>query len=214
MPKKFKFYTSEEDYNNHNDHFQCELESNQCEAMSGRPHNQQHQCRNSTVIGSFLCWQHLMRDHHLRILPSQYGQGLFAFAREHRHMPANTPTHRKPILFRVGAEIVEYDGEILNDEQLIHRYDDKTAPYAAEKSKESNQNRYIDSACVRGVGSLINHANEANKNARFSVGRERVVVRATKIIRQGQEILINYNFGGRRDGQGYDLHDGSYHTTI
>ena len=72
-------------------------------------------------------------------------------------------------------------------------------------------NRYIDSACVRGVGSLINHA-----NARFSLGRDRVVVRATKIIRQGQEILINYNFGGRRrrDGQGYDLHDGAIHTTL
>ena len=192
MPKNFRFYV------NHAMTFECQLESQQCEGINRRG----NQCRNRCVIGTPKCWHHLLKENKVRIKPSQFGKGLFAM---------DIDKGANEIVFKKNQTIVQYTGEIINRDELERRYGVHTAPYAVAKS----DNEYIDSACSRGVGSLINHQQEARANCRFSYTRNGgIQVKATKNIRNGQELYLNYNKGVARGEQRYLFNeDGIEHST-
>jgi SET domain-containing protein len=107
------------------------------------------------------------------------GKGLFA-----KH-----PTQEQDaIVFHKGDKIIAYDGELTNRTTLTDRYGPYTAPYGIEISRD----RMEDGALHRGIATLTNHRPMAQCNARFSVSRGRIVLVATKRIRNHQEIFVNY----------------------
>ena len=115
-------------------------------------------------------------------MDSQFDKGLFAM-----------DTNKEPneIVFREGQTIVQYEGDILDVNEINRRYGVDTAPYAVDI-----RNGFIDSACFRGIGSLINHAPEAQANCRFSFPRGGgLQIKATKNIRNERELFLNYNKG-------------------
>lgn len=193
MPqKKFRFYV------NHAMTFQCQLESQQCEGLNRKG----NQCRNRCVIGTPRCWVHLLKDNKVRIKQSQFGKGLFAM---------DIDKGPNEVVFKKNHTIVQYTGEIINRDELERRYGMYTAPYAVQQDADT----FIDSACSRGVGSLINHQPEARANCRFSYGRNNnIQVKATKNIRNGQELYLNYNKGVARGEQRYLFNEqGIEHST-
>ena len=192
MPKQFKFYV------NNDIMFQCRLQSVRCKADS----NNGNRCKNNSVIGTSMCWRHLLKNKKVRIMNSQYDKGLFALD------PTKEPN---AVIFRTGQTIVKYEGEVLTTDEVEQRYGQYTAPYAAKV----NNNNIIDSSCLRGVGSLINHAPQARKNCRFSFTRDGgLQIKATKDIRNGRELFINYNEGNLPGEPRYRFNEaGVRHTT-
>lgn len=169
-----------------NVHFRTNLESIRCKdkLKNGA------QCKKRTVMGSSHCYLHLLYKHSLRIKQSELlnsGLGLFAMD------PMNSDGNA--IIFKKGATIIEYDGEIIDLEELESRYDDKTAPYTVKISKDV----YEDGAKFRGVGTLAN-TYAGHNNATLSVYRGRAKLKATKNIRNGDEIYLSY-------GRAYQLNE-------
>lgn len=183
MPKRFTFYIDDKI------HFRCQLHSGRCRSnnLGGE------RCRNKTVIGTGLCWRHLLKEKNLRIKPSVYGLGLFAQA-------SNVNAGDNDILFKKDDVIIEYGGDLINLNTLNERYGENTAPYGVQMQGD---NKYNDAACKRGIGSLVNHAPTARRNARFSFSRQGGVlqIKATKNIRNNKEILINYNEGAKSNNR-------------
>jgi SET domain len=146
------------------------------------------QCSRTTTIGCGYCWSHMRTQKHLKIAPSKIpnaGLGLFAYN------PKKGPNE---IIFKSNTKITDYDGEVVTKETLDQRYggDDFTAPYGIEVSAANNV--YEDGAVRRGIGSMANHASKRKVNARLSTNRNhtRATVKATKHIRNNEEILVNY----------------------
>lgn len=110
------------------------------------------------------------------------------------------------ILFHKDDVIVEYDGELIDVDTLKKRYDLSTAPYGVGITRT----QFEDGACIRGVGSMANHNASRASNARFSIsrtkGKSRIILKATKAIRNGDEVLINY-------GRDYKWDEGTHHST-
>ena len=174
MPYEFRFYI------NHELHFRAKLYSEQCTAQKKNGQG----CKNICCIGSPYCWTHLLYIKNLRIKPSnipQAGKGLFAMD------PLTNDTKK---VFSKGERIVEYDGELMHHAELERRYGEYTAPYGVMISQ--NRDLYEDAALHRGVGSLCNHAAGGRANARLAVSHSRIILIATKNIRNGDEILVNY----------------------
>jgi hypothetical protein len=158
--------------------FRTQVQSLQCQdtAKTGK------QCKRRSVIGSPYCSAHLAYKHHLKIEESNItnaGKGLFAV----------DPLSSNPndIIFKKGSNIVEYTGEIINGEELNDRYQDKTAPYTVQLNKD----KFIDGAKIRGVGSLANTKPNHN-NATISVYRSKASIKASKNIKNGDEIYLSY----------------------
>ena len=185
MPKRFKFFIDDEL------HFACNLTSHQCSAI--KPNQQQ--CSKRTVIGTDMCWTHLLYRKNLRIKSSNVaggGKGLFAL---------DPKREDDDILFRAGDRIIFYGGDIISNPELDRRYGEYTAPYGVQIQGVDGNGRqlYRDTACDRGIGSLANHGNSRRENARFSFGNNGVLnLKANKIIRNGKEIFVNYNRGATR----------------
>ena len=164
---------------NHILHFRGCLACERCHGMTkgGK------QCSRKTCIGSGWCHTHLLNERHLRIQISTIpnaGKGLFVM--HQTKAPGD-------IIFKIGAKIIEYDGELVDKDTLQDRYEDETAPYGIHINKD----RYEDGALHRGVGTLVNQSPRANMtNARFGVSKNRIVLFATKTIRNGQEIYVRY----------------------
>ena len=175
--------------------YSCPLQCTQCSATS---QSTGQRCRMRTCIGTPLCWQHLLSQKKVRIMPSAVaGKGLFAKSKTHA---ANA------VLFSPGDVIVEYGGERITRAQLEARYGDYTAPYGLSDDRQRN---IEDGACKRGPGTLANHA--PNANAKYSMSRPkgrtpffRLV--ATAEIRNGQEIFCSY-------GDNYLFDEPTQHTT-
>jgi len=187
MPYKFKFLI------NNILHFSCNLQCVRCTAQTtnGR------RCKLTTCIGTPYCWNHLLSLKKLRVKPStnpRAGRGLFA---QSRHLGEDD------IVFRNGDVIIEYDGEIVNDNTLDDRYGDYTAPYALKQGDHIE-----DGACQRGTGTLINHAPRSRANSRFSFSRNsrRFRIVATKNIRNNREIFCYY-------GTEYRFNESTSHST-
>eukprot|EP01031_Cornospumella_fuschlensis_P034910 gene34910-42276_t len=189
MPKEFRYSIAERL------NFRCELNSTQCQAQA----KSGERCRRRCIVGFEFCHSHLGSQLNLRIKDSTLpgaGKGLFAFDR--------TKGGPDDIVFRAGDKIAQYNGELINADELAERYDGHTAPYAVELSKT----QAIDSACKRGVGSLGN-TNPGGNNATLAIStaNKTASIKATKNIRNGQEVFISY-------GRSYRMDDGGTHKTV
>ena len=102
------------------------------------------------------------------------------------------------------CNIISYGGESLNHSDLNERYGTSTAPYAVATSKDQARDASLD----RSVGSLANH--NSKPNARLSVYRGNVTLKAIKPIRNGDEITVNYGIVGNRS---YKFNDHTHRTT-
>lgn len=190
MPYRFKFFRPGE----HTSSFQCTLEALQCAGVNKNG----SQCRRTSVIGLPFCWTHLLNEKKLRIKPSNLpdaGKGLFALKRN---------AEAGEILFRPGDTIIKYEGEVIDRPVLEQRYGEFTAPYGVQMYK----GMFEDGACVRGAGNLANHATGSRVNARLAINtrENRVLLKATKNIRNDQEIFINY-------GKDYSFSEGTRYST-
>lgn len=184
MPYKFKFLIDDES------HFECELESLRCTALK----NNGQRCGKQCVIGVQICWVHLLYQFNLRVkstnsVPQQNAKGLFAL---------NPKKDKNAILFNRGDNIIQYTGEYINKNELYRRYGKYTAPYTIEYKKD----HFIDGACKRGIGTLVNHKAKTYANAEFLFTKnaetkkiDGVKLVATKIIRNSEEIFVNYGKG-------------------
>ena len=188
MPYEFRFYID------HELHFQSRLESERCNGVKKNGET----CKRTCCIGTPYCWTHLLYAKHIRIKDSiliRAGKGLFAI----------DPSTREPVrVFEKGDKIIEYDGELIPHAELERRYGGYTAPYGVEVNK--TRDLYEDGAIHRGAGTLANHATGARVNARLSVSRNHVVLIATKTIKNGSEIYLNY-------GRAYRFNEPTEYTT-
>ena len=166
--------------------FNKKLKTMRCTAVKANG----QQCKNHTTIGQDYCHAHRKSILHLQIKDSTIanaGRGLFATG--------------SGIIFRKGDRICLYNGQLIDKEELLRRYHDDTAPYAIQLHKKNGKNQYEDGALERGIGSLANHSKIKSKiNARLSISyNNRAQLIASKIIRSGQEILVNYGSDYRFD---------------
>ena len=107
------------------------------------------------------------------------GLGLYAYNKTSNH----------DILFRRGDSTIKYDAERLTELQLNRRYgDDGTAPYAVRV----NKNIIEDGALQRSAGSMANHKARTYANADLTTNYKFCSLKATKNIRNGQEIFVDY----------------------
>lgn len=161
--------------------FDGKLKSMQCEAVKDNG----DRCNNKTVIGHDFC--HIHRKHmlHLQIKDSTLAEarkGLFAYGEKDK------------VIFKKGQRICLYNGELIDTDELIERYHDNTAPYTVQLHDKNGEQQYEDAAMGRGIGSLASHSRNKSKiNARLSINREnKAQLIATKNIKSGQEIFVNY----------------------
>eukprot|EP01031_Cornospumella_fuschlensis_P025540 gene25540-30837_t len=188
MPKEFRFTIDGEL------HFRCKIHATQCTGTT----KQGARCKRKCIIGFEYCPAHMASTLKLAIRNSTLdgaGKGLFAFDRAARP---------DDVVFRDGDRIARYNGQLINAQQLQDRYGGYTAPYGVQV----NTRQVIDCACKRGVGSLGNTRPAAN-NATLSVNtRDKTAsVKATRTIRNGQEVFISY-------GCAYRFDDETSHRTV
>ena len=175
MPYKFIYYNPDDTIR-----FQKNLTTERCIHVN---QTNGHRCSRKVSIGVNLCFQH---RGDLKIKPSlieHAGKGLFAFDRE--------SPNSNDIVFRPQDKISDYLGDRINSEELIRRYGNDTAPYGLQV----NNNLFIDAATRRGIASLANRPSRHHQpNARFSVNTttHKATLKATKNIRNNQEILTSY----------------------
>lgn len=153
-----------------NESFQCILECSQCDYILENG----NRCKRRVCIGAPTCWQHTIILYGVKVKKSNIenaGSGLFT---------------TKP--FIRNEFICPYIGEMISEDCLESRYPaDQTAPYATQAITDDE---YIDSACLRGIGSLANFANI--KNAKIVEYNDEVWLQAIKYIRANEEILVDY----------------------
>jgi hypothetical protein len=177
----FKFYI-----NNHI-HFKGKLHCEQCEGTSKNG----QRCRRRVCIGSPYCYQHLRSEKHLEIKKSNIakaGKGLFAYG------PPDE------VIFKKNETIIKYDGELIDEREVRDRYAEFTAPYTIEL-KDSE---FEDGALERGPGSLANQGikNNARLGVYFNSTPHYALLKATKNIYGGQEILVDYGDRYQFDEEG------------
>jgi len=177
MPYTFTYKQSNDEV------FKCRLQQYQCEYTNEKTN---HRCKRHQYIGFPFCYQHLVKERNLRIAPAtnpEHGKGLFAY----------NGTTNDDVVFPKDRRIIEYNGEIVNKEELDRRYggtDADTAPYAFQ----ANKNTFIDSGCLRSAGSLANHRPLRTANAKlyYAATNKTAYIKATKNIRNNEEIFVNY----------------------
>jgi len=155
-----------------NGRWECKLQHRRCQATNKRG----SQCSRITQLTLPYCWQHLQTQANLVIGPTTLRGfdfiGLFACGRD----------------FKRGDTIIEYVGSQTDPKKFQERYpgDREIAPYAMG---------FLDAACTRGAGSIANSCGTTLRrcNAEYKDGKDgKVNVVATKRIKSGQEILVNY----------------------
>jgi len=186
MPKQFQYFSPADEKG---PRFQCLLHKLQCEHINATTG---HRCRRFQIIGAVLCWQHLETDRHLRIQKSTVphgGLGLFAFNGAGDDAIVFSGPRKTRYGYTPGDFIIEYTGETLSNAAVNQRYRRKdTAPYAARIDKHFIE----DAACLRSAGSLANHKPHSRANARLVSNGAVIQLVATKNIRNGAEIFIDY----------------------
>lgn len=171
-------------------------------------------CKRHSVIGTPYCREHLRKIRKVSIRQSTIpnsGNGLFA------DEPGKLQS-RGDIVFRRGDLITKYDGQKMTKAEVDERYgadDAVTGPYVVrvpiqgmrtvKRGKRRVQEpyrvgwSYLDGATERGVGNLANMAmNRRDNNAELK--KEDASLEATKDIRQGDEIFVDYGDDYRFDG--------------
>ena len=174
MPYEFEFFIHHELVFHHS------LEGEQCTYR--RPDG--HRCRRQTVIGYGLCWQHLLKEKHLRIRTSTIpgaGKGLFCL----------DPTRRSgEVIYRTNEKILQYGGEVLTRHELDERYPgDVTAPYTVQNHRQM----FEDAALERSPAAIINHKPRRQCNCELITQRNNLcAIRTTRPIQNGDELFCNY----------------------
>lgn len=187
MPYEFDFLVDGDVF------FSCRLRCGQCRGRTAAG----RRCSRRVCIGTPLCYSHLQQTYKVRILPSTVpaaGKGLFV---EDATVAPNA------IVFRRDDVILEYKGELIDVAALERRYDEEDEEHVAPYGYQTENNRVIDSACTRGAASLINHSNRArsiNCVFDYDAATKKLYIVATKNIRNGAELFVDY-------GPGYDEMD-------
>ena len=202
MPYQFTYRID-----NTNHVFRCDINTVQCQSM--KITGNRARCNRRCAIGTPYCYSHLLSEKHLRIKDSGMpngGKGLFA--------QVNRSAADNSIVFREGDTIINYTGEDIDTATLNNRYDldpnhQFTAPYAYEIVRDTS---FVDAACNRGVGALVNHKPMSTANAKFVKTRTNGEFTGVKLvakanIRNNREIFASY-------GRAYRLHNpGTTHRT-
>jgi hypothetical protein len=187
MSKQFEYFNPI----NENPRFQCTLIRVQCQHILTNG----ERCSRIQSTGAGLCSQHLKTDQCLKITTSTIcngGLGLFACDSNQLEGDVVFAYYRKR---KRGDFITEYTGQVLSNAETDRRYGQhNTVPYGVWLNSTS----IIDAACLRGIGSFSNHKNRRDANARLISDTKRVYLEATKPIRNGDEIFIDY-------GRGYNI---------
>jgi len=193
-------------FNFNQDMFSCDLQCTRCMFIK----NNGEQCNRKTCYTLPVCWQHLIFQYKVRIGQTQLrtaaGQrfdfiGLFA---------CDKSKEDGEVLFKKHDMIVPYVAEKADEDRLEDRYGDFVVPYGLDLD---------DAGCVRSAASLINACQPGQKNyytgpkkvlncknnAKFRLVEEMdgihlgdspsayfQVVCATKNIKNGDEILVDY----------------------
>ena len=177
------------------DQFACTLKCERCsgaDAKGGR-------CKRTVCIGVPLCWQHVVKYYHVKVKPSTLrnaGRGVFAqLPGPARNQDPNA------IVFQRGQNILPYRGDVITEAERGRRYAQATAVYAVT----NEDGDYIDGACRRGIGTLINHNDDAaSVNVELVVEPDNTItIAATKDIKNGEELFLNY-------GRTYVLNQAGY----
>lgn len=167
------------------------------------------------------CKEHLKSEMNLTIKPTTISKsgkrylmnGLFAWI---SNIVVSKNKIDNCIVFhpKGNKHICDYNGKLLTKtEQAHHHFDEH------EKSKDVNhtdkypyinrpyilkeRDNLIDSSCLRGVGSFVNHGSDTNSNAKFTVCNGKACIVATKIIRNGDEIIVNYGYDPLKEFDDY-----------
>lgn len=158
--------------------FTCELVQKKCK----KP-----QCNRLVSVGLPFCLEHTRDMLQLEVKPSlipNAGLGLFAYN-------VKRGKKRRPV-FKAGTEIVSYKGNVLSLQEIEKLYGSRqpgslefTAPYTIKW-----KNKYIDSACKRGIGSMLNYSQVPN--ALFEDHAGGVFIKARRDIYHGDEITADY----------------------
>ena len=184
MPTYFHFWYQNPHHPEDDHIFNGQLESRRCDFT--KPNGQR--CKRQCIIGLPCCHSHLPVKYHIQVTTSlipHAGKGLFVID---RMKDANA------VIFRKGATICPYDGELIDRATLEHRYGPDelglTAPYAVAV----NHRRYEDAALQRGVGALLNHKPEHQCNCRLGNPNRsnHTPIKAIKDIRNGEELYCDY----------------------
>ena len=191
MPKVFRFFITNE--------LTTEkiLNSQRCEG-----HNKSGQrCKRKCIIGYEYCPTHLKSEKDLKIKDSTIpnsGKGVFV----------DNSTNNNEIVFRKDDKICDYNGIKTNKNNIDNEYRGKTAPYALQ----INNTDVIDAAGKRGVGSIIN-TKPGDNNCSFSIDNRNksASVKATKNIKNGQELFLAYSRSYKLNEPDVDYYTKNYY---
>ena len=158
-----------------NKYYKCNITCARCTA---RKKNSTEQCKKNTCMYLPYCYVHSRILLNLVVKQSTIenaGLGLFTLKD-----------------FKKNENICNYEGEIIDDKELVNRYGkNNLAPYTIKLAN----NKYIDCACKRSQGAYINSfRGGSGNNARFIINNkyDRVRLQATRNIKSGQEIFVSY----------------------
>jgi hypothetical protein len=186
MPYKYTFLINYKKVGNrmvYDKQFECRMKCDRCTHVNEKTRKR---CKNTVCLGLPLCHVHLRTHNHLRIKDSTIkdaGKGLFAYK----------SAQGRETVFRKDDIIAEYNGELLTDAEVGERYtegDEYTAPYVVNFGEDKN----LDGACIRYAAAFANHKKrKKDNNAEFLlVGENKLVLQATKQIRNNDEIFVYY----------------------
>lgn len=167
---------------------QTVLETSKCKGKTASG----AKCTRNTTVTHPYCWQHEIKEEHLRVKPSTIphaGKGLFA-----QDVIKPKPKDANKVVFKKGEKIADYGGEVLTKQQLDKRYPgDSLAVYGLQ----INKNRYIDARSTKaGVARYANDPRGSGKsaNAKLKISRatNKGKLEATRPIKENQEVLASY----------------------
>ena len=178
-------------------HWKCDQNQNRCNCLTrngdvrelnGRLKSQQcrfiknnKRCSRMTIFGLGICWQHLRKYYHLFIAPSfnergeSIGLGVYPYGNKNEVVFAPPFLDKAKTIPNVHYNhndvVARYDGERLRPLEMTRRYGDCTGPYTIQDNEEDTIARRVpmDGAFYRGVGTLINHADEPHSNSIFGM---------------------------------------------
>ncbi len=194
--------------------FYCSVECNQCQHVyKDKNGNVRGQCEAKVCIGLPYCWRHLRRDMKLYVGVSNIpdaGKGVFAYPPVRRaddddenifgdESDESDSEAERVVIFPRGTLISLYDGELITKEEVDRRYsesEEAVAPYVYKIGK-----MYIDAACRRGIGGMLNfipykrgEANPNNVKARVinKNNKQTAGLYALRDIYNGEELYLDY----------------------
>jgi hypothetical protein len=134
-------------------------------------------CKNRTCTTHPFCWQHLKKEHGLRVKPSTIagaGHGLY--------------TTRD---IKNNSKIASYTGDILTKEQLQQRYPGNTL---GAYTLMQHGNKYVDARSTQtAVGRYANACDKPGSRVRCNAKLTKAAtLKSVKKIKAGDEVFVPY----------------------